>query len=477
MQPVTQRLMIREHISRSLNTLTSKVRSCRKKSTVLCSSFRHPNPLLETQLPKLLREPRALAWLLLLIIIGSAVVKESLIAYRLTDLTSPIADSFSEANSVRAAESYIDRGFTFAAGLQAISYGARFPDTGYHHARGDDFIYTHYPPGPDYLVGLATMVFGKGEVSKFRAIPLFVGAMSLVFLAFISMAFWGPFGSVVFVGTLLLIPMSTNMMHGLHYQGYAMNLLFIQLGIMLETISKRDRNPGHWKVSLFILGVLQGYLSFDHFYLVALGGVPAVLLSGTAGRERLRLLAVALIPGLGFVFAHLLHFLQVILFHGSAVLAYKDLLAAAIQRSGVTSTISMSEVLRSYWFDHLPTGRYLDFPVWILGVFALILVSPPVSLPIWTTGNKRLQLVWRPTSKANLMAIGAALFISSLWIFTMREHAFDHRHFIPRHYILFCFYVIAATIRAGGYKVVMVGSDARRQSDSIPLTSGLTAEH
>src|ERR1039458_9850838 len=81
-------------------------------------------------------------------------------------------DSFSEANVIRAVDAYLHDGITSHYGLARSVYGHKFPGVGFVlsriDARGqvpaefrkgfpesaaapDEWVYTHYPPGPEFV--------------------------------------------------------------------------------------------------------------------------------------------------------------------------------------------------------------------------------------------------------------------------------------------------------------------------------------
>ena len=90
-------------------------------------------------------------------------------------------DPFSEANTLREVDGFRAQGFWHDAGLGNTLFGPRYPNDGFWISVGEERlhtvtpsgVYTHYPPGPEYLLYLAEAMFpilrGPSRVS--HAIP------------------------------------------------------------------------------------------------------------------------------------------------------------------------------------------------------------------------------------------------------------------------------------------------------------------
>ncbi len=372
--------------------------------------------------------------------IGFMVLSQWRTVIGLSNNLSPVADGFSESNAIRAGESYVDQGFTHAAGLPNICYGGRFPDAGrFGETGGVPMVYTHYPPGPDLLVGLYTLVFGKGAYLTFRKVPIALGGIALAFLAYCLIQAFGIGQTAVVFLSLSLIPMASSTMHGLHYQGYATSMLLIQIGLTHLFLSLPLRRFRIFGLGFFGIGLIQGYLSFDYFFLVALAGIPGFLLVGGAKSktETMRhLVTLVAFPIIGFVIAHLLHLLQVAAYYGSVGAATRDLMQAASNRSQWSSFHSTALLIR-YLFILLSQGPYLG----VLGALGLGVAFASLCVPTSIRIRFPFSVHWCPTMH-EAAGVLSALVISSLWIVTMPAHAHYHGHFIPRHYLLTAVYVL-----------------------------------
>jgi hypothetical protein len=383
--------------------------------------------------------------LLLMAVLALAMgLRQWQIARSLNDGLSPIANAFSESNSIRAGEGYALRGFTYAWGLPDIIYGARFPDRGdkLRVAPGKiEAIYTHYPPGADWLAGLATMLFGPGEISRFRSIPILIGTAGLLVFAGGLLRFFHthPWKAACAFAVTLLFPMTTNMMHGLHHHGYTTTLYLAQLAVLLAIVADGFK-LSRWQTSaLAVLGFLQGWLSFDNFPLVAFSSIPFSIAwwhrraAETGWREHA---AMLLLPTTGYALAHGLHFLQVAAYFGSLKAAYHDLAGAAAYRSGqgepALGGLGTFELFWRYLVQYVPRRRFFGTPLLEnLAIFILLVAWSRLWLQRRPPRRFMLDLRWQA-----IPAAAAAVMVGAFWIFVMTQHARHHGNYIPRNFLL-----------------------------------------
>ncbi len=241
----------------------------------------------------------------------------AVLVLRCGDGLTPIGDAYSEANTIRAAERFAREGFLKTCGLADPTYGSRFPTEGIlgpSGSRPDDPIYHGYPPGPEWLAGVYSIVLGTEHVSLFRIFPiaLFLTGAAL-FLFSLSRAIGRGRACIVYAACLLT-PIFSWYTHGLHYQGYALGLLLIQISLLIKVMGPGGTGRAHvgTVAALFFMGFCQGYLSFDYCVVTTFAAIPiALVLSPEWGRIRVRsLLVLCAAPGLGFTLAHVLHFAQ-----------------------------------------------------------------------------------------------------------------------------------------------------------------------
>lgn len=350
-------------------------------------------------------------------------------------------DKFSEANAMRAAKVHVEEGFLRNYGLSCIGCGIDSSVFGPLVVRNAG-VYTHYPPGPELLLGLYWTILDGRHMSSFRLFHVLFAISSLAFLIIIFKKRLGCAASVLLLISLLLMPATMNMAHGLHYQGNALSLLIIEIGLLWRMFGQ-PRKSKLYIPAFFVVGFIQGWLSFDYFFLVTFAPVPLWILSRTGRHLRLRQaitdLSWTILPtGAGFAFAHLLHVIQVAFFYHSLKLTVLDFRMSAEMYAG--SSITTWKALSSYLFTGLPVTYFGCFhPLAMLLLLLLILIAGSAylvqSLPV-------LSRVKIPA-----LAAGSALIVSLGWISAMPQHALIHTHFIPRHLFLFEFVSAVSFLR------------------------------
>ncbi len=400
--------------------------------------------------------PAAAFIVLIIIILAGRGIYDSL---RYSRELSPVADAFSEANALRAGEGYAEKGFLSNAGLPDLCYGDQFPNRGAWRVEDfpveftmsplkKDCIYTHYPPGPDLLAGVLTKVCGAGNLGCFRLFPTSIAIVSLAMFAWMLCSAIGREKAALMMLAVAVVPMTSNMMHGLHYQSYAFSLLLVEVGLFLNIFRKRQGPGALYLFILFVLGFIQGWLSFDYFFLVSLSAVPFALLYGDpdrgAGRRRL-ILAVAA-PAAGFGFAHFLHFIQVsIYYNGSIAAAYNDIFGVGRVRfdeSGSGLEFITGRILLSIRYLFISARKELFFIVNIPVIMGITLML------LWfrdaraiTRRPLRLALTWESSTR-NFYVIIAAFAVSFMWVIVMKQHSAVHTPYIGRHLFLLYFVCI-----------------------------------
>lgn len=387
------------------------------------------------------------------LLIAALIVHQARIAWSLGNELSARADPYSEADAVRSGEGYAALGFAAHHGLPDVLYGGRFPQTGNvtepELVGHTTYVYTHYPPGPNWIVGVMTKLFGVGRLRSYRLAPLALGALALTFYAWALARRMGAGRGLLLLVLTGLPRMTTQMMHGLHYQGYAQSLLLVQIGLLLLLLPEPGRMRRVGWGALVLVGFAQGWLSFDHAFLVAFTAVPLALatavpaeLPARVRRERLAL--GVLLPAAGFATAHALHFLQVVLELGGPRAALEDFRTIARFRAVGTGAPlgawGSLVILREYLTQHVVRGSY--FGKWAYLWLAGAGLSVSVRALRWHKGRgANVEQQWRPAvgRGRRALALLAALAVSAGWIMLMRNHAHHHPHFLPRHFFVLYF--------------------------------------
>ncbi|MGE3822465.1 MAG: hypothetical protein AB7I30_23875, partial [Isosphaeraceae bacterium] len=211
--------------------------------------------------------------------------------------------------------------------------------------------------------------------------------------------------------------------------------------------------PG-WPASMFLIGFLQGWLSFDHCFLVTFAAPPIALMVSPAGsRPSVRsLLALVVATGLGFTLAHVLHFLQTVVYAGGLTGAFEEYASRASKKYGLEGTeldglsrpallaYGLSQMVVVYFrWTHL-------FSPASLVVFGLTIVACLMSRTSGTFSRRfRVDAHFAP-SNAQVLGVALALGLGLLWLFAKPYHAINHMGFVGRH--LFLFYLCCGLLLA-----------------------------
>src|SRR5262249_49497194 len=130
-------------------------------------------------------------------------------------------------------------------GLGEMSYGNAFDNQGGKRDTllcGDPLpekcVYLHYPPLPEILIDVSTIIFGKGRVFAYRLIPLFLKLFSLGALGFRLYRAIGPVRSAIVMWLLGAVPMTSNMMHVFAVHAYVTAFYFLQVAALLVAVSR-----------------------------------------------------------------------------------------------------------------------------------------------------------------------------------------------------------------------------------------------
>ena len=204
-------------------------------------------------------------------------------------------DSHSEADAIRAAEAYVNEGLWSHHGLPRMLYGHRFPGDGTIKDHIDEsgrvplrfrasfppadadpqqWPFTHYPPGSDLILGAEARWFGLDPMWRLRLLPAVLGLLAVVaFFRTLAQTFGCERGLLI-AASCAVVPMFNTHMAGFFFQGYGLALLLVQMSLLLRIFWKLERPGWQCHLGFFTLGFLQGWLSFDLFFLVSLLAVP-----------------------------------------------------------------------------------------------------------------------------------------------------------------------------------------------------------
>ena len=230
--------------------------------------------------------------------------------------------------------------------------------------------------------------------------------------------------------------------------------------LMIELALAIGRGSGLWPFAL--LGFLQGWLTFDYFFLVALTPLAverAMPWIDPDYRPRWRLaLTRTLLASGGFAAAHWFHFVEVWAYWGSFAAALNDFRSSAANRAGIALFdeagqywIVMLFNFMSYFVGMHPVSLSLAVPDFHLqgewGTFRFLglslapwsaLVTVGLLIGRLVTQNRRLTTILTGWS----VVCGAGAVVSSVWFIVMVNHGYIHRHFLYRHQFILLFLMI-----------------------------------
>lgn len=367
------------------------------------------------------------------------LAKEQIITAQVVgNAPSGAADAPSEFDALTSAMHYYKEGFLANAGL---------PDRGtpLHEAYDDPedvpamkLIYTHYPPGPNWLVGVAMKVFGPKQVPLYRSFPIVfsIGGLLLAY-GLLRSAVGCVLASAAMV-TIIQVPMTTRMMHGLFFHPYALTLAIVQMAFLFNRVMVASRLTPK---ALFFIGLMsffQGWLSFDWAFVAMFYPLAVIPCWIDAAKRRLMFKALIFSVG-GFGFAHFLHFLQVWMVSPHFEHAFNDLFGAAIFRFKGEGAKTIPDgasrfLLQKYLFELIPSADQATRFSWILpaaGVGIALVVALFASIRGGLSGALRYIV-------PSVLSITAAFALSMAWIFVMKNHSMEQGHwmFLPRHFII-----------------------------------------
>ena len=368
------------------------------------------------------------------------------------DGLSPV-DAYSEANALREVDGFRAQGLTHDAGLGNVLFGSRYPEYGFAASSEDQVhsvtpggVYTHYPPGPEYLLYLSEAVFGPKPVWRLRLLPLACSGAAAIFFGLSLRRRFGPLaGWLVLAASLAVVPFH-DANSSVHFLGYALALLLVEIGVAI--------GHGRSRVPFVLLAFVQGWLSFDYVFLVVLAplAVELALWRTCPGhRPRLRLAAGrCAFAAAGFAIAHALHFGEVWAFYGSLGDAVADLRNSAHYRANGQEVMDAAQRLTMamkllQWYVISPCP--VSIPLWrpvqdvctlpsfrvlglTLGPWWLLVAVVSLVDNAW----RRVRCLGQREFLRDWYIIGVIGIASScVWWVVMQGHSLVHVHLLYRH--------------------------------------------
>ncbi len=382
-----------------------------------------------------------------LCVLGLAVFEQGTIAISVGNAPSALADGGSDHDALVTGMNYYVDGFTKNYGLpdRAAPIAKVYMDPADKPTWGA--VYTHYPPGANWMTGIGFYLFGPNHVPLYRIIPITFSAICFLASYLLLRRALGALLAAASVFVLFRVPMTASMMHALYSHGYATAVLVLQTSYVFSCFRRQGFLNLRQLALVFAMGWIQGWLGFDYAFVASLYplALAALCLASPVSKAGI---VTTIAAGSGFTLAHGVHFAQVALLRQSWVSAYSDFFDVAAFRSGAIQDPEMSanttlHILQTYLIDLLPRRGVGDWPaLCIIGVGIVM----PVAYMVWSRFSPSVRRSGVRGTRL-LCGVGIALLVSMMWELVMQQHALvaAHKFFLPRHLIFFLFICILSS--------------------------------
>lgn len=339
----------------------------------------------------------------------------------------PNGDSYIEPSHLNSGRTFAEFGFLHNCGLPNFAGGP-----------AKEGVYTHYPPGPDWIVGGMMKICGTQAIGCVRLFPLFFTVFSLAVFFWSLPLVFSLGGSLFLTAILMALPMVWFHAHGLAYWGYPFALLLLQIALILVAVSNRKVESCHW-VLYALLTFTQGWFSFDFAFVSIFLPAPFALLFRDALPWK-RWFGLIVLGGSMFTLAHLLHFLQNVCFFGGwsgAIQDYQQIAETRKSGKGVDVPwikpwqLTFLNTLRLQLDVFLSRKQNFGHPAQV--IFLLVGLLTVINF------KRRISFLGRTVSftfaRKDSLSILAAFAIAALWCLVMTQHAYVHA-WTARHFFL-----------------------------------------
>jgi hypothetical protein len=402
-----------------------------------------------------------------------------MLAQRIGNGPSGDADAPSEFDALKSGMHYYMDGFLKHAGLPNLGGPANKLYDDPSDVVDLDIIYTHYPPGPNWLTGLAVTIFGPKQVPSYRLFPITFSLLGLLATYVLLRGAVGPILAAAAVVVVLQFPLIPRMMHGLFFHSYAVILVLVQMSFLFNRLETKSRLSSRSLCVFGGIGFIQGWLSFDWAFVTMLFPLAVVSCWRDSATRRDMLKAVA-VSAFGFAFAHLLHFGQVWAISPSFERAFEDLFGAARFRMNGEGPKLVPEnatimILHKYVMTLFPSPSQATFFSWLMPSIGISL-----ALLVGAIGRCTRREAGEPKLMAPaLISMAMGFVISLVWLLVMKNHALEPGHwlFLPRHFVLFLFSCVLVSAFELHACACLIQSKIARLSFLSPCKSQGTCEH
>lgn len=338
-------------------------------------------------------------------------------------------DTGSEDNTITGSKAFIHDGFAQSCGLP--KYGRYNLDSPSKPILESDY-YTHYFPGPDYILTIVYKIFSPSDRATqwARLIPfLHFLLASLLFLWLAQTRLWPrqEWATPIVAAFILFAPANRAWIYNLHGHGYvsAYTLFALSLGMWAASTPSRKRLTRSLPLCLVAacLGFASNYMLLTNAFVVCAAPlVGALLVTGAAAKEDKQTLLtgfwLSFSVGLGLVGAYIVHLVQIACMFNwhEALLDQLGTFSARIHKvEGLQNNAAPATRIQLL-------GRYSDHVYTFFGMssFAMLVVG----------------LLFSGRQKRHQWAMVLAVLAAYAWILALPSHARAHYHVNPRIFLL-----------------------------------------
>jgi hypothetical protein len=363
-----------------------------------------------------------------------------------------LVDPVSEKLTFAAARRFHARGLSEKSYLPCYEgYVSESPISGFLEG---DCVYTHFLPGPEYVLAALFAVFGDSDeaLMRMRLLPLLLVLAAALALALAvrryTLGGW-PWGAPLLLAGLLVTPALSFWSLSLYGHGYSNACILAALALGLVASEPRAAGRGRWALvgAAFLLGCLSNLFLLEAAFVVCAAPLLGHLLVREPGSRRLALqLSAAVAAGLCLVW--LVHLGQVAHHLGSLSLALEDQLGTALLRTETCPGSGRAGMLCALSAAGGP----------MFGVGALSMLASG----LFAAWLQRRRGPGRRLGQALLLAAAAAIVFPMLF----GHHAVLHLDRLPRIFLgLFAAWLVAwlslaeERLRTGSHIQSEAGSD------------------
>jgi len=336
-------------------------------------------------------------------------------------------DGYSEDHSKEGAINFLNLGFAYSAGL---SVWPRFHQDTQVPILLEKKIYTHFYPGPDYVLTAVFALFGINDFAFqwSRLIPLFLFFGAFIYFLYAQKKYmfqgwrWAPVCLSLFI---LFVPVFKWFVINLHGHGYVTALLFLAFALGLHKTSSPQK-IGLTFILCFFIGFVSNYMLLTFAFVVCFAPLVAALMLPEK-KNIYPAIAMSFFIGLGLVGAFFVHLWQIAEVVGSWAIAWES----QMRIGGVRALVDRGDPVTR----EMLIGKYSEYTYRFFGISSIAMGVLGLFFVLLQRIDFKIKLKWAA-------GVLFAFIVSYMWVMALKNHSIDHPHVNPRIflllYIVFC---------------------------------------